>query len=182
MDEKDLIQQAKNGDHIAFTKLYNMYVNDISTVIKFLVKDDFTTEVITNDTFLKAYLKLNTYVNNISFRAWLKMIAVNNCIDFFRHAKLDSNNIDIDNEESKVQLSDSICTESEMLHNETRELVNNALNKIPEHKRKALELYYFNNFSYKEIAKLLRMPIGTVKSDINRAKKKLREIIKNPQK
>jgi RNA polymerase sigma-70 factor, ECF subfamily len=177
MDEKELIELAKQGNEHAFTCLYNKYHDKVRNNIKYIMKEDVLTDEILNETFLKVWLKLSTYVNDISLNAWIKMIAVNNCIDYIRRNK-DDRKVYIDSDNVYLQLSNNSSSEAEVVTNENRDLVNTALSQIPFAKRRALELYYFKNLSYKEIAKLLRTPLGTVKSDINRSKKKLSKIIK----
>lgn len=168
--DRALIEKAKNGDKSAFTKLYEELSDKIKKDIMYIVKDETLADELLNDTFIKVWRKLDTYTQDISFQAWVKMIAVNCCIDHFRRNS-DDKFVHIDDSDITLQLPDNAG--DVIARNELSDIVNTALLRIPFAKRRALELYYFNNLPYKEIAKLLRMPLGTVKSDINRAKKKL---------
>lgn len=168
--DRALINKAKNGDKSAFTKLYKELSDKIKKDIMYIVKDETLADELLNDTFIKVWRKLDTYTQDISFQAWVKMIAVNCCIDHFRRNS-DDKFVHIDDSDITLQLPDNAG--DVIARNELSDIVNTALLRIPFAKRRALELYYFNNLPYKEIAKLLRMPLGTVKSDINRAKKKL---------
>jgi|WetSurMetagenome_2_1015567.scaffolds.fasta_scaffold00080_75 RNA polymerase sigma-70 factor, ECF subfamily len=178
MNEKILIENAKNKDEISFTKLYNMYKDKIRNNISYIMKDTSLTDEVLNRTFLKAWLKLNTYINDISFEAWLKAIAVNTCIDYIRSLKNSNRNVDIDDNIGDIEVS---CnnTDADIINLELRELLEKGMCQLSPIKRKILTLYYYSNLPYREISKLMRIPIGTVKSDISRSKAKLRKILKN---
>lgn len=178
MDEKVLIEQAKQKDEMAFTKLYYMYKDKIRNNISYIMRDNSLTDEVLNRTFLKAWLKLHTYVNDISFNAWLKMIAVNTCIDYIRSLKNNNCNVDIDDNIGNIEVSSS-NTDTDIENLELRELLDKAMQTLDPTKRKILELYYYHNLPYREISKLMRIPMGTVKSDISRSKSKLRKILRN---
>lgn len=175
-DTNTLITQAKAGKQEAFTKLYNQYHRLIKYIIFDLVKDDSLTNDLTSVTFTKAFSKIDSYVNPISFEAWLKTIAVNTVIDHVRANKEQQQNYSIDNEESSIQLEDTeIDPETEIIKYESVELLKMALKKLRSKYRNLLEMRYFNGYTYEQLSSLLGIPIGTVKSDLNKAKRKLKQ-------
>lgn len=175
-DTNTLIEQAKTGKQEAFTKLYNQYHRLIRYIIYDLVKDESLTNDLTSVTFTKAFSKIDSYVNPISFEAWLKTIAVNTVIDHVRANKEQQQNYSIDNEESSIQLEDTkIDPETEIIKYESVELLKMALKKLRSKYRNLLEMRYFSGYTYEQLSSLLGIPIGTVKSDLNKAKRKLKQ-------
>ena len=106
-EEKILIEQAKHGDNKAFDQLYERYHRLIRYIIFDIVKDDELTQDLLSNTFIKAFSKLSSYVNPISFEAWLKTIAVNTTIDHIRATKDLCKNFSIDNETNTIQLEET---------------------------------------------------------------------------
>lgn len=175
-DENNLIEQAKQNNQKAFTELYNRHHRLIRYVIYDLVKNDELTADLLSVTFTKAFKKIDSYVNPISFEAWLKTIAVNTVIDHVRANKDQLRNYSIDNEESSIQLeATEIDPETEIIKYESVELLKMALKKLRSKYRNLLELRYFKNLSYEELSAELGIPVGTVKSDLNKAKHRLRQ-------
>lgn len=176
MNTLDIIEQAKNGKNSAFDVLLKEYNSLIRHSVKSLVKDDCDAEEIICIVMIKLYKNINKYTTSISFEAWIKTIAINTCIDYFRKVKnnqsrlvsLDSLNYDCLSDDS---CNDDIRIASEDRHNK----IVDALNLLPKRKKRVVELYFFENKSYKEIAKLLSTPEGTIKSDLSRAKQYLKK-------
>lgn len=175
-DEKLLIDQAKRGNHKAFTQLYNRYWKLIRYIIYDIVKDDDITKDLVSNTFTKAFQKLNSYVNPISFEAWLKTIAVNTTIDWLRATKEQRMNISIDNEDNYVQVESEILDpESDMIKIENLKTLKQAMSLLRTKYQKLLKGRYYDHLSYEQLSVKLGIPIGTLKSDLCKAKHKLRE-------
>lgn len=172
-----LIEQAKRGDNKAFNQLYNRYYKLIRYIIFDITKNDDITKDLVSLTFIKAFKKLDSYVNPISFEAWLKTIAVNTTIDYIRASKDLQNNSSIDDEDNTIQLEEvSLDPESDMIKTEDIELLRIALTRLRSKYRSLIELRYFKNLSYDQLSVELGIPVGTVKSDLNKAKRKLKAI------
>ena len=176
----DLIKQAKEGKQSAFTKLYEKYNRIIYNTIYRIVNNKDAADDLLSVTFIKAFSKLESYVNNISFEMWLKTIAINTAIDYIRSSKNEKQNHYIDSEDNYIQLdSNDLSPEEAIMKQETVEQLKVALHKLRSKYRNILELRYFKGLSYEELATELGVPIGTVKSDLNKAKKRLREFFDN---
>lgn len=176
----DLIKQAKEGKQAAFTKLYEKYKSTIRTTILQVVKNNDVADDLLSVTFHKAFSKIDSYVNHISFEMWLKTIAINTAIDYIRSSKNEKQNHYIDSEDNYIQLdSNDLSPEEVIMKQETVEQLKVALHKLRSKYRNILELRYFKGLSYEELATELGVPIGTVKSDLNKAKKRLREFFDN---
>lgn len=175
-----LIEQAKLGKQDAFTELYDRHHKLIRYIIYDVVKNDDVADDLLSVTFTKAFACINSYVNPISFEMWLKTIAVNTAIDYIRSTKNEKQNHYIDSDENYIQLDNNdLSPEDTIIKEETVEQLKVALRKLRFKYRNILELRYFKGLSYEELAQELSVPIGTVKSDLNKAKKKLREFFDN---
>lgn len=184
MNEEDvkLIEAAKI-DRKAFTKIYNRYYRLIRYIIYNIVKDDAMTADLVSVTFTKIFERLHYFEKQISFEAWIKTIAVNTAIDFLRASKHNQSDVSIDNEDNFIQIEDSDDDpENKIIHTESLEILKQSLPLLRYKYRNLIELRYFQNLSYKDLSKHLNVPIGTIKSDLNKAKKKLREIFQKVSK
>ena len=126
----DLVEQAKNGSQLAFTKLYNTYNKMVWFTIFNIVKNSDVTDDLVSIVFTKAYKKLDSYVNHISFEMWLKTIAVNASIDYIRRNKKEQLNNYVDEDESPIQLSDlEKSPEENLILKEKLDIVLQTINK-----------------------------------------------------
>lgn len=173
-EEKLLIDQAKHGNNKAFEQLYNNYYRLIRYIIYDAIKDEEATADLVSVTFTKAFQRLNYFVNSISFEAWLKTIAINTVIDYVRKNKNQQNNISINNEENVIQIATDNNPETDFIKSESIDILRIALTRLRSKYRNLLELRYFSNLSYEELSATLNIPIGTVKSDLNKAKHRLK--------
>lgn len=182
MNEREikLIEQAKKGNQKAFGQLYKLYLQPVKSVIYSFVIDDYTVQDLVSTTFIKAFKKLNKFVANDSFEGWIRTIANNTCIDYTRKKNRQPNILSADDIGFNIQIEDETTNAEEtiILKNKNQDL-RNAISKLPERQRKAISMFYFENELYRNIAKELAVPIGTIKSDINRAKRQLKTIINN---
>ena len=171
----DLVEQAKNGSQLAFTKLYNTYNKMVWFTIFNIVKNNDVTDDLVSVVFTKAYKKLDSYVNHISFEMWLKTIAVNASIDYIRRNKKEQLNNYVDEDENPIQLSAlERSPEEDLILKEKLDIV---LQAIPTLKRKYRDLINarIDGLSYKEIANKLAMNELAVKGDLNKARQKLKQ-------
>lgn len=173
-EQSILIDQAKHGDQRAYSKLYKQYYNLLRYIIFDLVKNEDITKDLISTTFTKAFQKIDSYINPISFEAWLKTIAVNTVIDHIRSTKNLQSNISIDNEDNLIQLPTLSNPEIDFINSQSVEYLKIALSKLRTKYRRLLEEKYFNNLSYEELSVKLGIPVGTVKSDLHKAKRKLK--------
>lgn len=179
--ELELIEKVKNGNRSAFAQLYHKYYKLIRYIIYNIVKDDDLTADLSSISFIKAYERIDKFVDTISFEAWLKTIAINTTIDYLRQAKDKYKNVSIDDPDNTInnKISDYNSPETELIHSEDIRLLKIALSKLRPKYRILLTLRYFDNLSYFELSERLGIPIGTIKSNINKAKKRLKQIFTN---
>lgn len=177
----DLIKQAKEGKQIAFSELYKKYESVIRCTIARIVNNKDVTDDLLSVTFYKAFSKIDSYVNNISFEMWLKTIAINSSIDYIRRTKKERANYWIDDDDNSFQLSNSAdCSpEDEYIFQETSAKLNDALSRLRFKYKNILNLRISENLSYKEISERLGITESQVKSTLNKAREKLKELLTN---
>lgn len=169
----------------AYTELLERYRDSIYFMLLKMVNSKDDAEDLTIEAFGKAFKKLEQYTPNYAFSTWLFKIASNNCIDFIRKKKKNtfSMNRAIENEDGgEMELdiqSDELDPEEVMMKTQKIEMMHDVVNKLKPRYRVLVELRYFKEFSYEEIANELNIPIGTVKAQLFRAREFLFQIMQN---
>lgn len=178
-----LVERAKFGDQQAYAELMGRYRDAIYFMLLKMVNNASDAEDLTIEAFGKAFKSIHQYAPNFAFSTWLFKIATNNCIDFIRkrrsdHISLDQAEDDQDRMSSSVQ-SSTLDPEESMIRNQKANLLRSVVTKLKPRYRRLVELRYFNEFSYEEIAEEMDLPIGTVKAQLFRARELLYNILKS---
>jgi len=184
-DEKPLIRVASQGDLDAFNQLVLLHQNMVFNHAYSLMNDPDTAEDVSQDSFLKAFQALNTFRGG-SFRSWLLRIVTNSAYDLLRRSNRhparplfpeDENGEEI---ESAPWLADPAASvETTVEQNELSEEITTIMNQLPEVYRNVLILVDIHQFDYTEAAQTLRIPIGTVKSRLARARLQMKNLLQN---
>lgn len=179
MEIKKHIEKAILGDQVAFTFLLDRYWNEVYGFMLQRTENETDAEDITIDTFSKAFDKISTYNPEYQFNTWLIAIAKNVHIDLLRKKK-SSLFIDITDEEDDIAytVADSSPSAEDKLI--TEQNLNRLLQYIKELKpayQEVIQMRYFQEMSYQEIADELDEPLNNIKVKLLRAKKLLAEII-----
>ncbi len=181
-----LVQQATNGDQKAYAELMGRYRDAIYYMLLKMVNNTSDAEDLTIEAFGKAFKNIQQYTPNYAFSTWLFKIATNNCIDFIRKKKtstvsLDQNADDTDKAPQDIQ-AHVLDPEETMIKSQKQVMMREIVSKLKPRYRKLIELRYFKEFSYEEIAEELELPIGTVKAQLFRSRELLFNILKNTSK
>lgn len=169
-----LVDEAKEGSEKAFTKLYNKYKPTIWYTIINIVKNADVADDLTSLVFTKAYIKLASYINHISFEMWLKTIAINTAIDYIRKYKYEKLNNYMDDEDCKIQLGSlENSPEENSILKEQIKIVTQLIPTLKKKYRNLIEAR-LEGLSYKDIAEKYNMNELSVKSLLNKARQKLR--------
>ena len=182
----ELVQQAIEGDQQAYGALLSRYQNSVFHHMYNMVKNREDANDLTIEAFGKAFHNLTTYTPSFAFSTWLFRIAINNCIDFVRRKRLETHSIDDTIEsESDTRFSDYLRAErldpeERYIRQQKLDLVRKAVRKLNHQYQLMIELRYFEERSYDEIARELDIPLGTVKAQLFRAKKKLSHTLQLP--
>ncbi len=181
----DLVEQARYGDQKAYAQLLGKYRDAIYFMLLKMINNPIDAEDLTIEAFGKAFKNLNQYTPNFAFSTWLFKIASNNCIDFIRKQRTNTVSLDqsVDEDDnlspSSLIQSDTPDPEATMINEQKIRLMRDVVTKLKPRYRTLIELRYFSEYSYEEIAEQMELPIGTVKAQLFRARELLMNILKN---
>jgi RNA polymerase sigma factor (sigma-70 family) len=174
-EDSRLIQSALAGDDPSYRKLMDKYHDQIYNFIYRMIHDREQVEDLTQEAFIKAFQSLRSFNEEFAFSTWLYKIATNNSIDFIRKRKLQMYSIDkpVESKDSDFvfELPDMTYeADGDVIRDQRAILLQGAIAQLPEKYRKVIQLRHMEERSYEEIAKILHLPIGTVKAHIFRAR------------
>ena len=174
---KENIQKAKEGSQIAFSTLLDTFWNDVYGFQLMRTKNENDAEDITIRTFSNAFDKINTYDEAYEFKTWLITISKNLHVDLIRKRKrslLD----EVEGDEVKKVLDETPSVEDRLIIEQNLADLLQDIKKLKPHYQKVINLRYFNEMTYADIAKELNEPVNNIKVKLLRARKLLAEIIK----
>ncbi len=175
-----------NNDQKAYAELVSLYRDSIYYLMMKIVKNSDDAEDLTQETFGKAFRNLHAYSPQYAFSTWLYRIAVNNSIDYIRHKHNSPQCVDDDlfslTSEQLIDRSTSNHTQTpeDMVIDKQRiHMLRAAVQQLPEKYRTVVELRYYDELSYEEIASTLNITLSNVKIHLLRAKGMLSQIMGN---
>lgn len=179
MEINHKIEKAKKGDQIAFTFLLDHYWNEVYGFMLKRTENETDAEDITIETFSKAFDKISTYNSEFQFNTWLIAIAKNVHIDLLRKKKT---NLFVEITEEQDRQAQNIAdttpsVEDELITEQNLSRLLQFIKELKPHYQEVIQLRYFQELSYQEIATKIDEPISNVKIKLLRAKKLLAEII-----
>lgn len=183
-EDAALIVSAGQGDQRAFTILQKKYVGSITALVKRMLRADLEDiEDIVQETFIKAFQAIHAYNHEFAFSTWLYKIASNNCIDFLRKKRLKTLSInqpiETSDGEIEVELPDhDYIPDLAIQQRERKEILQKAIDELPEKFRIVIQLRHEEDLDYQEIADKLQLPLGTVKAHLFRARAMLYNSLK----
>jgi RNA polymerase sigma-70 factor, ECF subfamily len=183
-----LVERARQGDRTAFGQLVNEYKDKIYNYVARMLNDPYEAEDVTQEAFLRAYKSLPRFRGASSFHTWLYRIASNLAIDVVRKRKRQDPTFSLDEPlesddgDYERELPDETGgPEDRTSTRETRVAVRRAIMDLPEKLRDVMILYELQGETYEDIADILDVPLGTVKSRLfnarNRLKDSLQELV-----
>lgn len=180
--DQQLVQRAQRGDLRAFDLLVLKYQGRIAALVSRYVSDAGEVEDVTQEAFIKAYRALEKFRGDSAFYTWLYRIAANAAKNHLvakgRRPGADATIEDAEGFEEGGMLSESASPEALAMGNELAEVVESALNALPDELKAALMLREFDGLSYDDIADVLGCPVGTVRSRIFRAREAIDQRVK----
>ncbi|MDR2562470.1 MAG: sigma-70 family RNA polymerase sigma factor [Prevotellaceae bacterium] len=180
--DHDLVNKALQGRQKAYCKLMSRYRDNIYYYILRMVGNVTTANDLTAETFDKAFRNLTNYNNCFAFSTWLYKIAHNATIDFLRQRKNPTLYITYGSEkdssvnENTLQ-SEILDPEENMIRQQEEMFITKQIEGMSPKYRQLIELRYVKEYAYEEIAEELGIPLGTVKTQLHRAKSKLADIL-----
>jgi RNA polymerase sigma-70 factor, ECF subfamily len=187
-DDLTLVQRVQQGDQRAFKLLVERYQRKVYAVALGMLKDKEEARDVAQEAFVKVYRYLDHFKGDASFYTWLYRITVNICIDAMRrkgsargdeHLEFDET-VAMDTAEANIgALGSKLGTnpQKSALRKELAEKISAALSEIPASHREILLLREVEGMSYEDLAKILKIPKGTVMSRLFHARLKMQKIL-----
>ena len=186
-DYKLVRRALDDTDQKAYAELMGRYRDSVYFMLLKMVNNKDDAEDLTVEAFGKAFKRLHQYTPNFAFSTWLFRIATNNCIDFIRRKRKNTFSIDQpmeDDEGGEMVMdlrSETPDPEEHIMKKQKVVLLRELVEKMKPRYRTLIEMRYFQELSYEEIAEQLELPLGTVKAQLFRAREFLFNVLKNTQ-
>jgi len=180
-DEKALIERCKRGDCAAFDLLVRQYEKRVYNFAYRLAGKQSDAEDVAQEAFIRVFNSIGTFRGEANFSTWLFKIVTNVYLDERKRAKAHmtvplDDYIELEEDTVTRQIEDTGPTPDLIAQEHERdEILQKAIQTLPEYQRVMVVLYHFHGKSYEEIAEVMNLPIGTVKSRLNRARLALKE-------
>ena len=173
-DDRHLVELSLGGDDMAFEYLFNRYSDAIRRL--FLQRSTTTedTEDLLQETFIKVYVNLHRYSAEYTFGQWVYTIARNTHIDFERRRQDDISIY----EKFSAPAALTPSPEENLINLQQRSQIEHYIECLPEQYRRLFKMRFLEDYSYEEIAEKLHLPMGTVKTQIHRARERMCTLIK----
>lgn len=177
MDQKatniheELIARCRDGERSAFQRIYQLYSRSMYNVAYRIVGNEDDADDVLQESFISAFNNLDHYRGDATFGAWLKRIVINKAINVLKRKKMEALP-----EDDRWDVPDESHEEPEY-EELTVERVKKAIQQLPDGYRSVLSLYLLEGYDHQEIGEILGVSESTSKSQLNRAKNKLRELL-----
>lgn len=171
------ITKVLEGDTSAFSILVERYKDLIYTLALRMIKNREEAEEVSQDTFIKVYKSLSKFKGDSKFSTWIYKVTYNTCLDRLKKIKRTQNTVAINEfTEHEVKTLDSALATLEI--KERKEAIQKCINMLPSNDSFLLTLYYFEEQSLDEIAKIVNLKPNNVKIKLYRSRKKLASVLR----
>ena len=179
MDEKQILKRIQAGDRFTFAELVETYQTKVIHISYSMLSDYEDACDAAQEVFVKVFRSAESFRGDSSLSTWIYRITKNVCTDFLRKRKETTVSIDEEKDDApKYDIPDTSKSPEQISErNETQKLVREALSELDTDSRLIITMFDIEGLSYDEIAGVLKIPIGTVKSRLNRAREKLKKIL-----
>ena len=177
-DDRRLVELSLSGDDMAFEYLFNRYGDAIRRLFLQRSTSVEDTEDLLQETFIKVYVNLHRYSADYTFGQWVYTIARNTHIDFERRRQED---LSIDDKFSAPAASTPSPEES-LISMQQRTQIEHYIECLPSQYHQLFKMRFLEDYSYDEIAEKLHLPMGTVKTQIHRARERMCTLIREGEK
>ena len=170
LTDEEVVEYTRSKNKEAYAEIVNRYQDKLVRYARYLLNDDEKAADAVQESFIKAYINLNSFNSKKKFSSWIYRTVHKQAINLINKHKKEVpllSNIDFDS---------GVDVEEEYTKKEISEMIRECLNEMPILYKEPLSLYFLEDKSYNEIGDILRIPIGTVGTRINRAKILIKKI------
>ncbi len=167
-----LIAECKQNNQKAQLQLYDMYCKAMYNTAYNFVKNEAIAEDMAQEGFIKAFQKIDSFNEEVSFGAWLKRIVINQCLDWLKKRKLRL--VSIDSEKIQIADEDDWNVEETITINQ----IHTAIEQLPDKYKIVVKLFLLEGYDHQEIAQILTITEVSSRSQVFRGKNKLKELLK----
>ncbi len=172
-DDNELISRVLEGDNSAYREIVERHQGKIFFLGLKFFRNQEDAEDFSQEVFLQAYRRLNTFGGNAPFSAWIYRVGYNLAINKYRVKSRET----IDESVLEPIASQDIRPDEGILRKETKDIMNSCLKKLPVLYNIIVKMRYFDGLSYPEISEITEIPVNTIKSHVRRAKQLLMRFI-----
>jgi RNA polymerase sigma-70 factor, ECF subfamily len=179
--DRELVRRALEGSEHAARELVERYQRPVYSLVVRLVGDPGASEELAQDAFVKAFAHLASYDSRYKFSSWIFRIAHNTAIDYLRRPRVAVASLDAEEsalDETRVLTASEASPLALAERNELAAILESAIRRLRPEYREVVLLRYQEEMSYEEIAEILGRPLGTVKSDLHRARAELAALVR----
>ncbi len=169
----ELVDEVKAGEGKAFAELVKRHQTALLRVCSRMTRDNELAEDIVQESFVKAYRKINMFEGRSSFKSWLFQIAINTARNKLRSQRFELVSID------DVNMATNESAEASLIHLDIRALLKKEVAKLPEKQKRALELRIYEDLSFNEIAQIMDCPYDTAKANYRHGLLKIKESLEH---
>jgi len=170
MTESDLIRRACDGDGSAIRELYERYAPRVFAVVRRIAADDDTAQDYAQEAWIRAFRALPTFRGDARFSTWLHRIAVNSALQGVRKA--------CTREKRRVPMPESVPVDPRLGDPLLQDRLEEALDRLPDGMREVLILHDVEGYTHEEIGEMLGVATGTSKSQLFKARAKMRDMLR----
>ena len=173
--EQAIIRKVKKGDLDAYGAIVQDYQSSVFNVCFRILGNRQEAEDLTQDAFMRAYHQISSFDLSRPFGPWMRTLAANLCFNHLKKARL--NRVPLEDERDQLRDDPRRGPEGALEINQDHQVLYQAIWKLPDIQRMALELRHFQGLTYQEMADALNLPLNTVRSHLYRGRQKLAELL-----
>jgi RNA polymerase sigma-70 factor, ECF subfamily len=173
-DERALVERCRSGDDTAFAELVDLHKNLVYGLVYRMVSDRSRVDDLAQDVFLKVHRGLPYFRGDARLSTWIFRIVQNVCAAARSRRPAD---VSLDAERPDGRKLDPGATDGAFADLELRDRLEKAIAQLPEPQRLLIAAHYLDGVQYESLAEAMEIPLGTVKTHLHRAKKRLRELL-----
>lgn len=175
MTESEIIRRVLDGETHVFAVLVSQYQRKALSLAERMMQDSEEARDLVQDAFVKAYRSLGSFKQDSTFSTWFYRIVYTSCLNALDKRKRTPVHDVIDEETSPVWVNPRVFVDME--RQQIDDVLHEELRNMPSAYSSIMELFYIDDFSYEEIVNITGLPLGTVKTRLNRGRTQLREAL-----